>query len=83
MEGLGFVLPEKEDLHGKRFGQFLIEAVKDRILYDNNPLDDSHVVHAIQYMDDQTLIDTIHQYHALLQSHDLTGFQHKAAEEKK
>ena len=77
MQGLGIIIPNTDELHGKRFGQFLIEAVSDRIMYDNNLLDEAHVVNAIRYMSDDDLIDTVHQYHALLTSHELKGFAHK------
>ena len=77
MQGLNIILPTHEELHNKRFGQFLIDAISDRILYDNNPLDEAHIVNAIRYMSDDDLIDTIHQYHALLASHELKGFAHR------
>lgn len=77
MNGLGIILPNQSDMHDKRFGQFIIEAISDHIMYNNNPLDDAHIVAAIRYMDDQTLIDTLHQYHALLGTHHLVGFAYK------
>lgn len=74
---LGIIIPDPEYLHGKRFGEFLVAAISDHIMYNQNPLDEISIVNAIRYMDNQTLVDIIHQYHGLLQTHELKGFSYK------